>query len=196
MTDELFQPIVADTPLPSLAEIMAMWETHAMLANIRAHSRVVRDVALRVADWLVAGGLRLNLPAIEAGALLHDIAKTPCLGSDRRHDIEGALMVARAGYPALSWLVRYHVRLPKDHPIDESAVINYADKRVRHDEVVSLDLRYDYFIEHYGRGVPEYLERIEQGRLKAHRAEARLFSLMKDGHRPEDITRLWREGAL
>ena len=39
------------------------------------------------------------------------------------------------------------------------AIINYADKRVLHDQVVTLQMRLDYILERYGQE-PEHRQRI------------------------------------
>lgn len=182
--------------LPSVDQAISMWDKYDMLENIRQHSQVVREVAVNLWQWLDDIGYGLNREAIETGAILHDIAKTMCLGTDMRHDIEGAKIVEDEGYPELAKIVRMHVRLPKDQPLDEIMVVNYADKRVRHDEVVTLEQRFEYIAERYGRGIPEYLERIELGRKIAHGTENKIFDHLKPRHTPDEITRLWKDGLL
>ena len=91
--------ITPATPLPSQEQILAWWDDYGMLPNIRRHSQVVCQVALLVTDWLAEGGSRLNREAVEAGALLHDIAKTPCLGTDKLHAVEGRDHHARPWLP-------------------------------------------------------------------------------------------------
>ena len=182
--------------LPTVDQALAMWDKYGMLDNIRKHSQVVREVAVQLHSWLTEKGTILNRQAIETGAILHDIAKTICLGSDMRHDIEGAKIIEEEGYKDLAEIVRMHVRLPKDQQLDEIMVVNYADKRVRHDEVVNIEQRFEYIAERYGKGIPEYLERIEIGRQIAHRTEEKIFESLKPWHTPNDITRLWKEGLL
>jgi putative nucleotidyltransferase with HDIG domain len=158
-----------------------------MLPNIREHSRVVCRVSLQLADWLEDVDIRLDRHALEIGALLHDIAKTPCLGTSRRHDIEGAKLLLALGYPELAYLVSVHVRLPDPHPVDESFVVYYADKRVKHDEVVDLVQRFSYIAERYGKGDGELLALIDKGRHRAMAAERELFALLEDHRTPEGL---------
>jgi len=164
-----------------------------MLENIREHSRVVTAVALLVTDWLAESGLRLNRPAVQAGALLHDIAKTPCLGQKCRHDLEGGRVLEELGYPELGQLVRLHVLLPPAHPLDETMVVNYADKRVTHDQLCTLGQRYAYITQRYGRGDPALEERIASGLERARQVEAEIFSHIDHGHIPADVPVHWRE---
>jgi putative nucleotidyltransferase with HDIG domain len=135
-------------------------EQYAMLPNIRRHSLVVA----RVADML-ACGLRNNVEAGQlpdrqlciSGALLHDIAKTQCLNDACDHAETGAEICAELGYPEIAAIVKEHVVL-SDHDPDRYSrgifsareIVYYADKRVRHDEIVSLDDRLEYILKYYG----------------------------------------------
>ncbi|MCB2194145.1 MAG: HDIG domain-containing protein [Deltaproteobacteria bacterium] len=185
---EMIPSFSADTPLPSTAQIKQLWDDYAMLDNIREHSLVVCGVALRLADWLDDSGLVLNRRAVEAGALLHDIAKTMCLGQKCRHDLEGGRIMHELGYGELAGLVANHVLLPPGQPLDETMVVNYADKRVTHDQLVTLPQRFAYITERYGRGDPAIEERIALGLERARQAESLIFSRIDHGHTPEDVT--------
>ncbi len=133
-------------------------DEYAMLENIRAHSFVVA----RVAEALVRGlqQYQARLPAMEkvlAGALLHDIAKTQCLVEDCNHAEVGREMCVDLGYPEIGEIVGEHVilfsfsrdRYSKGH-FTAKDIVYYADKRVRHDKIVSLDKRLEYIVERYG----------------------------------------------
>ena len=183
----------SDTPLPTLAEIANLWDAHAMLANIRRHSEVVCAVALLINEWLAEAGVTLNRQAIKAGALLHDLAKTPCLGSPRRHDLEGGDILRELGFAELAYLVQSHVILPAGQPLDETMVVYYADKRVNHDSLVNLNQRYAYIADRYGKKDPQLLERIAQGRQRALQVERLIFASMGHQHTPDEVTRRWRE---
>jgi uncharacterized protein len=183
------------TPLPDREEIARLWNRYGMLDNIREHSQVVTAVALLVTDWLARAGVRLNRRAVEAGALLHDIAKTPCLGTETRHDHEGQAILTELGYPELGYLVRSHVVLPEGEPLDETMVVNYADKRVNHDQLVNLEDRFAYIAGRYGRGMPHLEQRIAQGLERAREVERLIFASIDHGRTPADIPRVLQEGA-
>jgi uncharacterized protein len=180
-------PITDQTPLPKPQQARAWWDDFKMLDNIREHSEVVTQVALAITDWLAHAGVCLNREAVEVGALLHDIAKTPCLGTAKLHAQEGGEIMQRLGYPELAYLVANHVYLTEDHPLDETMVVNYADKRVTHNEIVDLDARFEYIAERYGLGDPERLARIQTGLKYARRAENMIFSPLAPQHTPDDI---------
>jgi putative nucleotidyltransferase with HDIG domain len=179
--------------LPDLTEIARLWDAHAMLDNIRRHSEVVCAVALLLHQWLTQAGHHLDRRVIRAGALLHDLAKTPCLGTGQRHDLEGAAILSQLGYPRLSLMVLNHVALPADTPLDETMVVYYADKRVNHDSLVNLNQRYAYIAGRYGKDDPLLLERIELGRKRALEVERLIFASMFHRHTPDEVTRRWRE---
>ncbi len=191
-----YQGFAPEVPLPEPARVRAWWGECGMLPNIQAHSEMVCKVALCLADWLAEAGEGLNRRAVEAGALVHDLAKTPCLGTDKLHALEGAAMLAARGYPELGYLVQCHVQLPPGHPRDETMVVNYADKRVKHDRVVGLDERYAYIEQRYGRGEPARIQRIREGRLRAHEVEAALFAPLAGRHQPSEIDSLFAKGLL
>jgi putative nucleotidyltransferase with HDIG domain len=178
------------TLLPSLAETRLLWDRYGMLDNIRRHSEVVCAVALLLAEWLAESGVRLRREAVQVGALLHDIAKTLCLGSERRHDLEGEHILASLGYSQLGYLVARHVYIEESAPLDETMLVNYADKRVNHEDVVTINQRYAYIADRYGRGNPERLARIEQGRKRCHEVEDTIFRAIFHLHSPDEVA--WR----
>lgn len=146
--------------IPTIDECDRLMEQYNMLPNIRRHSLVVAHIA----DLLVTG-LQENINAQElpnrqlciTGALLHDIAKTPCLDGSCDHASAGAEICLQHGYPEIAAIVEEHVILKNHNPdryqngwFSAREIVYYADKRVRHDEIVNLDERLDYIIEHYG----------------------------------------------
>lgn len=156
-----------------------------MLANIRRHSLVVARLAVQLLEGLRAmqpGRPQASQELVLAGALLHDIAKTPCLGSRCDHAHEGALICQREGYPQVAEIVAQHVRLSPFAEARYAAglfgapeLVHYADKRVRHHCVVSLDERLEYILERYGRNNPERCRAIELHFRQCHRLEQLLF---------------------
>ncbi len=167
-----------------------------MLPNIRAHSLRVRDVALILGRQLHAVGVGLNLPLLEAGALLHDIAKTACLANGGQHAQLGAQWLAEQGYPAVAEIVREHVWLSRHPaepwPLREVEIVNYADKRVLHDQVVSLRHRFADLRRRYGR-TPEILARLQQNEERSLVLEAKIFAHLQ--HTPADLADLIAYGG-
>lgn len=172
--------------IPDIAACAALMKQHGMLANIRAHSLMVA----RIAELLV-DGLRNSVPAkllpnrqlCISGALLHDIAKTPCLSSSENHAKVGASICLEKGFPEIAEIVAGHVVLPDFAPERYEAgifsaceLVYYADKRVRHDSIVSLAERLDYIIDRYGGDDLRKHEDIQNNFWKCKQLEDSLFS--------------------
>jgi len=151
--------------IPTVRQCLAYMDDFAMYDNIRAHSLMVARVAATLLAGLqTSAGIRQPLPPaslVIAGGLLHDIAKTQCLQRNCRHAEVGEEICRDLGYPEIGEIVRDHVIL-SDYSIDRyrAGVFNarelvyYADKRVRHDVIVTLDSRLEYILERYGEGEP------------------------------------------
>ena len=163
---------------PSKDECLALMAAHGMLPNIREHSFRVTQVAVFLGEALAAAGLTLHLPLIEAGALLHDLGKTPCLGNGQKHAEWGAAVLTGMGYPEVAQIVKEHVYLASDpasvRPPRESEVVNYADKRVLHTRVVTLSQRFADILERYGR-TPEARARLADLEIKFQALEDKIF---------------------
>lgn len=164
--------------IPSRQVCLALMDQQDMLPQIKAHSLQVARVALCLGEKLMAHYPALNLALIEAGALLHDIAKTECLKTKGNHVQEGTDLLKTLGYEEVALIVAQHVRLEEpyyDHEkVDEAVLVHYADKRVLHEKVVDLEVRFKYLAETYGRSdaIVERIEALYQDTLKL---EKRLF---------------------
>jgi putative nucleotidyltransferase with HDIG domain len=154
-------------------------EAHGMLPHIREHSFLVMEVANLLGKALVDTGFQLHLPLIAAGALLHDLGKTPCLGTAQNHARWGADILRSLGYPEVAQIVAEHVYLEYQNgdprPFRETEIVNYADKRVLHTRVVTLTDRFADLQARYGR-TPEALARIAAMEVKTRALEEKLFA--------------------
>ncbi len=156
----------------------------------------------RVADQLL---LQLqqaenNLPLptralVIAGALLHDIAKTQCLQENCNHAEIGANICRDLGFPEIAEIVGNHVVLShfaqqqyERGLFGATEIVFYADKRVRHDEVVSLDARLEYILGKYADNNPHKEAFILKNFSQCRKMEQHLFSFLPI--EPEDIRQL------
>jgi uncharacterized protein len=166
-------------------------DIHGMLPHIRKHSYRVMQVADLLGQALAAVGFELHLPLISTGALLHDIGKTACLGTANNHAHLGNDILLSLGYPELAQVVREHVYLDGNimdpRPLREAEVVNYADKRVLHDAVVTLEVRFADLRVRYGR-TPEALVRIQATEVKTLALEEKLFAPLS--LKPLDLLRV------
>lgn len=156
-----------------------MWE------NIRHHSLVVARLADQIITSL-AGNRRVPALAqrelVITGALLHDIAKTPCIENGGDHAKVGADICRKHGYQELAEIVAEHVILQRFEPeryarghFTAREIVYYADKRVRHDEIVPLEQRLQYIIDRYGNGDPIRHRIIKENFSKCVELEGYLF---------------------
>jgi hypothetical protein len=141
-----------------------------------------------VGEHLLAEGMELDLSLLEAGALLHDLAKTTSIANGGEHARLGAQWLLDLGYPAVAEIVREHVWLSRDPaepwPLREVEIVNYADKRVLHDEVVTLPHRFADLRRRYGR-TPEIVQRISRNEQRSLILEEKIFSRLTIN--PDDI---------
>ena len=138
--------------IPNLSECDDLMFRYGMRPNIVAHSRQVMRVALAIADNL-GNGAAVDRDLVMAAALLHDITKTRALETKESHDRTGGALLRELGFPRVGEIVEQHVILTGFDPqtgLSEREIVNYADKRVMHDRVVSLDERMEDLILRYG----------------------------------------------
>ncbi len=158
-----------------------------MLDNIRAHSLMVARVAsLLLQELTDATDTKTPIASKElvlAGALLHDIAKTPCLQSRCDHAKHGRDICLELGYPEVAEVVREHVIIT-EFSLERynkglflaKELVYYADKRVRHDEIVSLEERLEYILINYGNNDPERHRQIRKNFDRCRQLEVCIFS--------------------
>jgi putative nucleotidyltransferase with HDIG domain len=170
--------------VPEREECRRLLESHGVPPHIRRHSEQVARVTLRLGAALGAAGFSLDLDRLEAAALLHDIAKAECLGGRQDHAREGGARLRALGYPEVAALVERHVDLGAWDPlgeVTEAEVLNYADKRVRHEEVVTLGERFLDLLERYGKDRPAARARIRNNWRIMEELEAKLFARLPFG---------------
>ena len=140
--------------IPTRNECLGLMDRIHMPLHIKKHSLTVAAVALYLARPLKRRGWSLDLNLVEAAALLHDIAKARSIETGEQHHELGAQMITDLGYPALAPIIFEHISLDTARisgPITESLIVNYADKRVKHDCIVTIQDRFDDLIVRYGK---------------------------------------------
>lgn len=142
--------------VPSLAECEALWDSYAMMDHIRDHSRQVAAVAVALAQRAASRGIAVDIAAVQASALLHDIAKSYTIRHGGSHaQLGAAWVVAETQHQAIAQAVRFHVHWPWDIPTDSRVCslpffVLYADKRIKHDQCVTLQERFEDLLYRYG----------------------------------------------
>lgn len=140
--------------VPSIAACQRLWERYEMLDNIKAHSLVVSGIAVQLGQLARDRGWDVDQSCLQAAALLHDLGKTYTIRHGGNHCQIGAAWTMEAtGNPAIAQGVMHHVHWPG--PLDPERfflplAVLYADKRVRHEEIVSVRGRFDDILKRYG----------------------------------------------
>ncbi len=158
-----------------------------MMEHIVVHSLQVCSVALFLADNLAGEKTRLNRDLIQASALLHDITKTRSIKTKEDHAQTGAALMRELGYPEIASIVGQHVRLNDytvSDPLREAEIVNYADKRVLHDRVVSIQERMNDIQDRYAR-TKEQKQRVVWFWEKIKQLEKKIF--IRLAFAPEDL---------
>ena len=120
--------------VPEVEECICLLENSPLVdESIMAHCIKVAETAVKIATSLNQDAPLLDIPRIEAAALLHDIArKAP------DHARKGADMLKEMGFTDIADIVSSHMNLKTapDTPLNEKEVVYFADKLVRGDQVI------------------------------------------------------------
>lgn len=130
--------LAASRGIPSLAECEAILSSHDAPSALLHHSQAVAGLAVNLASALNQCGLALDLALVQAGGLLHDIAK-----GKPDHARAGAAYLHSLGFPRVADIVASHMDLDfSPAELTESALVYLADKLVRGDMPVTLEQRF------------------------------------------------------
>lgn len=176
--------------IPDQATCLDVMARYEMPAHVVRHSQTVTTVALYLARRLNQVGFKLDPDLVRAAGLLHDITKRHSFDRPLDHALTGAKLLRKLGYPEVAEVVRQHVRLSASRPADllaEPEIVNYSDKRVVNDKVVSLDDRIAYIKERYAT-TAEAGKWLERAMSRFYGLEKRIFSLLPEG--PDHLIRL------
>ncbi len=165
--------------IPTNEECFRLMDKYRMLENIKAHSLVVAKVAHLLSRMLLDAGIVLSIEKITAGALLHDIGKTPSLESGQDHSEIGRKICIENNLDEISDIVSEHVRIKNRDLLGaftEKEIVFYSDKRVNHDMIVSLEDRLAYILARYGKDNEDRCRAIRSNFGLCKEVEKKLFN--------------------
>jgi uncharacterized protein len=173
--------------IPTREECLRLMSQHGMLNHIVSHCMAVARVALFLSKELNKRGQGIDLRLVEAASLLHDLTKTECLKTKEDHARTASECLKGLGYERVGQIVAEHVVLAGEKDagrVSEEEIVNYADKRVQHDRIVSLSERFRDLRDRYGKNERslELIEALEQATSKV---ERKIFSQVEIS--PEDL---------
>jgi uncharacterized protein len=182
------------TTIPTRDECLFLIEKHGMLPNIVRHSLTVEKVAVFLGHALIKAGEACDLPEIVAGALLHDITKTRSIRTHENHAVTGENLLKELGYHRVAEIVRCHIELPamkiEASGVSPEELVNYADKRVCQDSVVTLSERFQDLTIRYG-ATAESCTRLRKLEEQTYCLEAKICARI--GFDPLDLPRALQE---
>jgi molybdenum cofactor cytidylyltransferase len=147
--------------IPTPEECRALMENVLHVGdNIVRHGRAVAEVATRLGEELNRAGCCLDIPLLEAAALLHDLAK-----GEPDHARSGARLLGEMGFAAVAGPVATHmdITITESETITVGELLYLADKMVQGERRLSPEERFRTKMERYS-GDPAILDVIT-GRL-------------------------------
>jgi putative nucleotidyltransferase with HDIG domain len=166
--------------IPTREECFRLMAEYGMLDHIIDHSTEVARVALFLSTELNKRGQRIDLSLVEAASLLHDLTKTECFKTKEDHAQTGSQVLKIMGYERVGEVVAEHILLSKRKDatfVSEEEVVNYADKRVQHDRIVSLKERFNDLQDRYAKDQRAFglLEELKKATFEI---ENKIFSIL------------------
>ena len=169
--------------VPSSDQCYDLLKRYAVPDHIIRHSEVVSRVAVFLAVRLNGSGENLSIAGVKAAGLLHDITKMEGIESRQDHAETGRKLLTALGYGRIGEIVGEHIRLQANREtswIREAEIINYADKRVMHTEIVTLRERFADLKRRYGLNGSDKdgVARITALEERTYELERRIFSTL------------------
>lgn len=175
-TPEDFQELQArfkmyEIPTPDECEAV-LRDLCGVSPAIRKHGQRVAEAALSITQALAEKGLNINMEAVRAGALLHDIAK-----GQSKHDQAGGRLLREMGFSRVGEIVSVHTDLSCEIADWESKIVYLADKLVKGTNRVALAQRYDPSDRPFAL-TPEIAARISSRRKRAEEVKEEIEDLL------------------
>lgn len=201
--------------LPSRKECLSFWEQYATPLHVREHMRQVNRVGVTLARQLIAAGENVILPLVDRATLLHDTVRVtdwdqlsfewfPYTPTEKEIAIwqtqrnrfpshiphnEVNFEVFRDEYPEMAHVILFHsIGCVNQLSTWEEKIVNYADRRVAHDRIVTIQERLDEAYERYRKTRHTALEHNPEIVSGIKRMEEEIFSRI--GCDPNNLVQL------
>jgi uncharacterized protein len=139
--------------LPNREQAIKLLQENNCPPQVIQHCLAVTEFALGIAYRLQEKGIQIDLPLVEAGALLHDLGRSKTHKVD--HSLVGSQIAQKIGLPQpIVNIIKRHVGAgitdeeanwlgwPKDIYVPqtiEEKIVSYADKRIDQGKVVPIE---------------------------------------------------------
>lgn len=180
---------VNETPMriPNEKKCLELLRKYNVPEHIIAHSILVAKVADFIAEKLndkgEDKGISVNAGIVHAAALLHDIDKIITLNKGT-HSIEGFKILKTEGYEEVGKIVLKHVLRESEDICPttwEEKIVFYADERVKHNKITSVEERFDDIMKRYNN----YRENIILTHKFTKKIEKEIFNIIQ--MKPGDV---------
>ena len=133
----LYEHILKE-PFPDYEECLEILRLCNVKQETIEHMISVGEFSKKIAILLKEKGYNLNINAVQAGSLLHDVGK-----GKKAHAEEGAKIAQRFGYKCLSEIIGEHTDLKTFCEIGEKEIVYICDKLIKGTKLVTLNERFE-----------------------------------------------------
>jgi len=164
-------------------------------SNIFRHSNKVNAVSMFIATKLEESGVDIDLKLVDSASLLHDIKKAEEIKTEDwgSHEKRADDFLRAKGYEKIADVILKHrseeiIINDIDTMTWEEKIVYYADKRVKHDEIVTIEERMRDGFERYSKIYKnhDFVDKHKEIKAQLERLEKQIFD--KAGINPQDIT--------
>ena len=177
-TDNDYEVLVRTFPyydVPTEEECLTILDDICKVSpDIRSHSIKVAGVAAVIGKALNKAGSKIDLAVVNAGALLHDIAK-----GQKKHASVGRQLLLEMSYSRIADIVSMHMYLPEDETQIslEAKIVYLADKFIEGDRLVTIEQRFAPSLQRF-KCDPGIEARIRMRQQQALKVKAELEALV------------------
>ncbi len=127
--------------LPTRKQAIKLLKEHVP-ENVLRHSLQVNKISVLLANKLKKSGLDIDVELVDRASLLHDLDKIKTLRKPNHGEVTEKIL-SDMGYLELGKTAKKHrCNFIKDLITWEEKIVHYADRRVLHDQIVSVDERF------------------------------------------------------
>ena len=142
-------------PMPSREQCLALLKKYNVPERIARHSIAVEKLAVSLAEKFNAKGIKVDTVLVSRASLLHDIDKLQTIPPKSGHGKVSQKILESEGFPRIAKIALRHnldcILSPTPFDSWEEKIVYYTDKRIIEDKTVSLNERFEYLFETYGK---------------------------------------------
>ncbi|MDD3343008.1 MAG: NTP transferase domain-containing protein [Sulfurospirillaceae bacterium] len=125
---------------PTKEECLAIMMQNKVPHRVIKHCEAVEKIAYEFYTWVASFGLNIDIYALSAAALLHDIVR-----EEKDHATVGAHKIREMGYASIGAIIETHMDIVVDEtkPLNANELLYLADKVVGEESVCGLEKRFE-----------------------------------------------------